>query len=26
VLRLRGWTGVEHPCPRPACALRGAVS
>ena len=26
VLRLRGWTGVAHPCPRLACALRGAVS
>jgi hypothetical protein len=26
VLRLRGWTGVAHPCSRPACALRNAVS
>ena len=26
VLRLRGWTGVAHPCSRPACALRDAVS
>ena len=26
VLRLRGWTGVGRPCPRPACALRDAVS
>jgi Transcriptional regulator, AbiEi antitoxin len=26
VLRLRGWTGVARPCPRPACALRDAVS
>ena len=26
VLRLRGWTGVAHPCSRPACALRDAIS
>jgi hypothetical protein len=26
VLRLRGWTGVARPCPRPACALRDPVS
>src|SRR5215470_2435610 len=24
VLRWRGWTGVAHPCSRPACALRDA--
>ena len=26
VLRRRGWTGAAHPCPRPGCALRDAVS
>jgi very-short-patch-repair endonuclease len=26
VLRLRGWTGVAHPCSGPACALRDAIS
>jgi predicted transcriptional regulator of viral defense system len=26
VLRQRGWTGIAHPCARPACALRGRTS
>jgi very-short-patch-repair endonuclease len=26
VLRQRGWTGVAHPCSRPACAFREPVS